>query len=277
MLGDSFENVARQGLSFQRSQNGGRFTPMTARIRSISSWRRRVERDRSAAAGAKEESIFDLLPRNIEGAIGPAGKAIDEAVAAAMAAFRISDPSASAPALAQGLKLTREALAAAIDPQSRHLLRIKDQQFQDAINAAIGAQLTAITDPPLMGAPVPGQTFGVDARLEVRGAVIEKPQVTLVGPPGLSRYRVAAISGHGGRRCAAEHEAVLLSQRVAGKPLHPHGSQSQFGRPETPAPLVASARYFVGEVHVEIKMPVNRGSQRHHTAIWCVQCVPCHG
>ncbi len=27
-LGDSFENVARQGLSFQRSQNGGRFTPI---------------------------------------------------------------------------------------------------------------------------------------------------------------------------------------------------------------------------------------------------------
>ena len=27
VLGDSFDNVARRGLSFQRSQNGGRFTP----------------------------------------------------------------------------------------------------------------------------------------------------------------------------------------------------------------------------------------------------------
>ncbi len=132
-----------------------------------------------------------MLPRNIEGAIGPAGKAIDETVAAAMAAFRINDPSASAPTLAQGLKLTREALASAIDPQVRHLLRIKEQQFQDAINAAMGAQLTAITNPPLMGAPVPGQTFGVEARLEVRGGAIEKPQVTLVGSPG---FRVTGSS-----------------------------------------------------------------------------------
>ncbi len=27
VLGDSFDNIARYGLSFQRSQNGGRFTP----------------------------------------------------------------------------------------------------------------------------------------------------------------------------------------------------------------------------------------------------------
>ncbi len=29
MLGDSFDNIARYGLSFQRSQNSGRFTPAT--------------------------------------------------------------------------------------------------------------------------------------------------------------------------------------------------------------------------------------------------------
>ena len=40
---------------------------------------------------------------------------------------------------------------------------------------AVGAALTAVTNPPLMGAPVPGQTFNVDARLEIRGKLALTP------------------------------------------------------------------------------------------------------
>lgn len=259
-LGDSFENVARRGLSLQRSQNGGRFTAVAgphavyyklAAIGSIVT--------KTVGAGAKEESMFDSLPRNIEEAIGSTGKAIDDAVSAAMAAFRIDDPSTSVPALADGLTLTRETMAAAIDPHVRHLLRIKEQQFQDAINAAMGAQLTAMTNPAVMGAPVPGQTFQVDARLELRSrAVVSASQsVTLFGAPGFrvtgppSFQVTVAADAPLSTKPYFDRNGLQESRYTLTDPL-------QFGRPVTPAPLIASATYSVGDVPVEIRSPVAR-------------------
>ncbi len=258
-LGDAFENVARRGLSLQRSQNGGRFTPVAgpnavyyklAAIGPIVTSK--------VGAGAKEQSMLHSLPRNIEEAIGSTGRAIDEAVAAAMAAFRIDDPSTSVVGLAQGLELTRQALAAAIDPQVRHLLRIKEQQFQDAINAAMGAQLTAITNPAVMGAPVPGQTFQVDARLELRSRAVVS-----------ARQSVTVLSAPGFRLTGPSFQVTVAGDApLSTKPyFYRKGLQEsrytltdplQFGRPVTPAPLIASATYIVGDVPVEIRVPVVR-------------------
>ena len=164
---------------------------------------------------------MDSLPRNLEGAMGSAGRPIDEAVARALSAFRIDDPSASVPSLAQGLKLTREATD--VDDRSASTAICCESRSSSSRMRSMrrwGRELTAITNPALMGAPVPGQTFSVDARLEIRGGVIEKPQVTLLGSPGFRVTGRAVFSSDGGCRCAAQHEAVFLSQRVAGKPLH---------------------------------------------------------
>src|SRR5688572_5808564 len=112
-----------------------------------------------------------------------------------MAAFTMNDPSASVPSLVEGLKLTRDALAATKDLDLRHVLTIKEQQFQDAINSAMGMELTAMAQPEgmpeptgpgaafappaLMAAPVPGQTFEVRARLANRGGI----PMTIGGSP----------------------------------------------------------------------------------------------
>jgi len=83
-------------------------------------------------------------------------------------------------ALAEGLKLTREAIArSANEPDALHVLRIKEMQFEGAISAALGLELSAFADPnpapgpesagrgggragvATMTAPIPGQTFGV--------------------------------------------------------------------------------------------------------------------
>src|SRR5688572_33292556 len=118
-----------------------------------------------------------------------------------MAAFTMNDPSASVPSLVEGLKLTREALAAAKDLDLRHVLTIKEQQFQDAINSAMGMELTAVAQPAglpeptgpgaafappsLMAAPVPGQTFEVRARLSNRGGVTANaPVIAIEGERG---------------------------------------------------------------------------------------------
>lgn len=290
VLGDSYDNIARYGLSFQRSQVSGRFTPTAGPnfgyYRLAASAQRLASK---AGTGQRESSIFDGLPRNIEEAIGTAGKPIDDAVAKAFAAFRINEPSASVPALVQGLKATREAIGAVVDPQSRHLLRIKEEQFQDAINSAMGMELTAVAQPAgiaeptgpgaafappaLMAAPVPGQTFEVRARLANRGGVtanapmiaIEgergwnvKPGLT-AGPPDLDRHQLATL-----RATVTLANDVPLSTRPyfsrsgLQESVYTLSDPAQFGKPVSTAPLRVVARYSLDGVPIEIRDSVKR-------------------
>jgi LmbE family N-acetylglucosaminyl deacetylase len=265
VFGDSYDNVARLGLSFQRSQNGGRFTPSsdpTYTYYKLAAFGAGVVG--RAADGGKETSLLDSLPRNIEEAVGVSGRPIDQAVASAFADFQISNPSASAPSLAQGLKLTRDAAASAIDPQHRHLLRIKEQQFQDAISAAMGARVVAQTSPPLMGAPVPGQTFIVDAWLEIAGKRVESPSLRVIGEQG---WRVQPDREPGRFRVTIAADAALSTKPYffrsgLQESVYTIPDQLQFGRPATAPPLIASATYAVGETLVEIQAPVQRRESR---------------
>ena len=257
-LGDSYDNVARYGLSFQRSQNSGRFTPSSGSVYGYY----RLVAGASGASGASGATLFDGLAATIEAAIGEDGQAIDGAVAKAMAAFSITNPPASAPALAEGLKLTREAIAAATDADARFLLTIKEQQFQDAINAALGLKLIAETEPPLMAAPVPGQRFTVHTRL-VASARDDKPEglsPQLIGDPQLIGARGWNVSGS--TVTLADDVAMstkpYFSRRGLQESRYTLSDPAQFGRPVSPAPLVAVARYTVNGVPVEIRETVKR-------------------
>ena len=266
ILGDSYDNFARRGLSFQRSQNSGRFTPSTGPNYGYYKLARAT-----GATSPKETSMFDSLPKNIEEAIGAAGRPIDEAVAQAFAAFRVNDPSASVPALVQGLKLTRQVMASAGDPQIRHLMRIKEQQFQDAINAAMGMTLTAIV--PVPGAPVPGQTFEVVAQLANRGGIpIAGAAISIEGDRGWN-VKAGQIAGSPNLE---RHQQTTLTTTVTlanDVPLSTrpyffrNGLQesrytlrdaSQFSRPVAPAPLRAVGRYVIDGVPIEIRETVKR-------------------
>ena len=280
ILGDWYDNFARRGLSFQRSQTSGRFTPTTGpnygyyKLAAASSGA-----SVKAGRGVKEQSLLDSLPQNIEGAIGSSGKPLDEAVTRAFAEFRANDPSASVPALVLGLKLTRDVMAAAVDPQVRHLLQIKEQQFQDAINAAMGIELTAVAQPAgipeptgpgaafappaLMAAPVPGQTFEVRARLANRGGVTAtSAAITIEGDRG---WNVTPAPLTGGPNLDRHQQATLrASVRLAADvPMstRPYFSRSglqesrytlndpaQFGKPVSTPPLRAVGRYLIDGV-----------------------------
>jgi LmbE family N-acetylglucosaminyl deacetylase len=190
-----YANIASFGLSFQRSQNS----------RAVRAGRRpdlRVHADRVARRGTGEEnSFFDGIDTTYAGLFktlgrpAPAGidatlAAIDAAAAKAAATFTFTDPSTAVPALADGLRLTREAIGkSGGEADALFVLGIKERQFQDAINAAAGLDLMSsaqpsATPPPAGGgrgggrggvvampAPVPGQTFGVTVRLANRGGV----------------------------------------------------------------------------------------------------------
>ncbi len=169
-LGDSYDNVARYGLSFQRSQTSGRFAPTAGPNYGFYS--------RMDVKGTKEKTIFDGIPTSIEATVGAAGKPIDDAVAKAMAAFTMIDPSAAVRPLVQGLQLTRAAIAGAKDEDAKFVLAIKEQQFQDAINSAMGMELTAVAQPagqagadrPWSGLCPAGIDGGAGARANLRSA-----------------------------------------------------------------------------------------------------------
>lgn len=300
-LGDSYNNVARYGLSFQRSQNSGRFTPTAGANFGYYS----LVGGAKAAKRAREATVFAGLGTTVEAAVGSAGKPIDDAVARAMAAFSMNSPTAAVPALAQGLKLTRAAVAATTNADARFLLEIKEQQFQDAINAAMGIELTALAQPAgvaeasgtgaafarpaLMAAPVPGQTFEVRASLANRSGTpialgtesgrggskdppLQIAAVDLIAAAGWMVTPIAGpVQGPGDTtELLTARFTVTLADDVAisTKPYFSrNGLQesrytlsdpTQFGRPVSPAPLVAVGHYTVDGVSVEIRESVKR-------------------
>ena len=130
-----------------------------------------------------------------------------------MAAYSVGNPVAVVPFLLQGLGLIREAaqLSEGHD-DALFLLTIKERQFQDAINTALGLQFRAVSapldsgdpispfsQPATMGVVVPGQQFQVD--------------VSLVNPSSLS-IRTERIS-LGKRRGLGDRGGFAIGQVVA--------------------------------------------------------------
>ncbi|MEP7119243.1 MAG: PIG-L family deacetylase, partial [Acidobacteriota bacterium] len=296
VLGDSYDNLARYGLSFQRSQNGGRFTPGAGANYGYYS---RVG-SRIGGAG-KETSIFDgimttysglytqLGRRSPEGAADQLAR-VDGAMGRAATDFKMSDPSAAVPGLAGALNLIRDAMAkSAGEDEVLFVLRIKEQQIQDAITACLGLELVATAQlagqpeatgpfamfapPATMAAPVPGQTFEVRTRLANRGAMAILPTGVVI----------EAATGWQATAAGAAVPASLPAQQVATQrftvvvapdaPLstRPYFSRSglqesrytldpptSFGRAWSAPPLVAAARYTVEGVPVTVREVVKR-------------------
>jgi len=297
VLGDTYANIANFGLSFQRSQNGGRYAPTSGP--NYWYYTRTASR---VTAPEKERSIFDGIDTTYAGLFktlgrtAPAGidstlAGIDAAVARAISTFKFSDPSSAAPALTEGLRLTRDVIARSEnEPDVTHVLRIKERQFEEAINAAHGLELSAIAEPnakasldaggrgggrgtvPTMTAPIPGQTFGVNVRLINRGPVpIEPKSVLLITAPGLSPTTVTSqLSSPGEQQSGTFFFAVTVADDapLSTKPYFSRSAftenrytlsdPSMFGRTFNQPPLVALAKYTVNGVDVEVTEVVKR-------------------
>lgn len=297
-LGDSYGNIAAMGLSFQRSQNSGRFNPGAGP--NYAYYTRTASR---VTAPDKENSIWDGIDTTYAGLFKQLGRptpagadatlaAIDAAVAKAVSSFALADPAAAAPALAEGLRLTREAIGkSANEADALGVLKIKEQQFQDAINAALGMELVATAQlsptPPAAGGgragrggaasmppPVPGQTFGVTVRLANRGgASVRWPSddaVQLRALPGWTAGPAQPIQAAAPGAVTSTFFTVTVAPDapISTKPYFSRAAftenrytlsdPSSFGRPFNPPPLVAAARYVVNGVPVEISDVVRR-------------------
>ena len=202
-LGESYEQFAALGLSFQRSQNSGR------RRERQGAYHQYFERvDSRVGAPDRESGFFDGIDTSIPGIFRLLGRTPPEGVSAllsevhgrvqdSMAAYSVREPSAVAPFLVQGLGLVREAIRlCAGHDEALFLLAIKERQFQHAINTALGLRFRAVAAPPDSGSPaspfsqpatmgvvIPGQQFQVDVSLvNPSSHPIRTERITLDGP-----------------------------------------------------------------------------------------------
>ena len=280
-LGDSYQNFSRVGLSFQRSQNGGRL--ITQPGPSLSYYKR------LAAMSVREQSFFDGIDTSIPGVFNairrpaPAGAvpllaAIDAEVELAVKSFSMRDPSASVPALVRGLAATRKAIAQlTAESDAVFILDIKERQFIDAINTALGIELQAFaqpvasTDGTAMGPVVPGQRFEVHLSLTNRGAVnIEPTELTLVNGEQWRSQAAEPVPSRLARNQTARRTftATVPDQAPIARPYFERASiadtnysirdASQLYRPAAEPALTAQARYLVTGVPVAIRSTVRR-------------------
>jgi len=189
-LGASYVQIAREGLGYQKSQNGGPNIPKAGPIDSA------YHRFASAIqASASERDFFDGIDISLSGIakLVTAGDSsfvkesltkIDTAVTDATRDFDSSKPERSAPALAKGMRETIALLAAveksSLSAQSKydllHELNIKRAQFNNALALALSLSLSAtvapeqelsprmaqfLGDPETFRVAIPGQRFNV--------------------------------------------------------------------------------------------------------------------
>ena len=190
LLGESYVQIAREGLGLQKSQNGGAMIPKAGPV--ASTYHRFGS---NVTAAEKEATFFDGIDTSLAG-IATLVKSGDKAFLAAGLAninaqvelathnFSATHPQAIAPALAAGLKATNELLQAVAASQLsenekydvRFELETKRAQFNDALAEALGLSVDAVLAPEkepegrfaaFMGDPdtprvvIPGQKIGV--------------------------------------------------------------------------------------------------------------------
>ncbi|MGE0452430.1 MAG: PIG-L family deacetylase [Vicinamibacteria bacterium] len=294
-VGETYNNFARVGLSFQRSQTSGRLAlgrgPMYGYYKRAAATRSFPDKEQGFFDGIDTTlpGLFNALGRPAPAGAAEALAAIDKETAAALAAFRLEDPAASVPALTRGLAATRAAIEKlAAEPDAVFALKVKERQFQDAIEAALGIDFAALAQPagvpdptgpfaafappPTMAAPVPGQAFEIRANLTNRSNVkIAVGGIALATGAG---FAVEKGQGSGAELGSGETASQRFNVKLAedtplsSRPYFGRGSiqearytlsdPSQFGKPAADAPAVAVASYSVLGVPVESRTVVAR-------------------
>ena len=294
VLGDSYANVARLGLSFQRSQNSGRYVASFGPAPSYF-----VRLAGRGDGPEKETGFFDGLDTSWPGlyrALGkdaPAGasamlEAIQRDVISAKDAFTLTDPSTSAPALARGLSAVRAARTKlAADADVVHVLMFKEQQFVDALVAALGIEMSAVAVPagtpepsgpsaafaPAATLPpvVPGQSF------DVRMSAVSRVKSVTAGLRGWSIQIAGATAAASELQPAPLAFTHTVNVRVPGdvRPTRPHVTRESLAEhrytsaPGTPSflpspdpPIRVSLTAVVNDVALQVWRPVQRREAR---------------
>jgi LmbE family N-acetylglucosaminyl deacetylase len=221
LIGRSYREIARDGLSHQRSQGAGQ-----AFAQPGSSFSALLLADYAIPKVVVEKSIFDGIDTTITGMAKLAGSlniyadlsVIDNRIESMIKNFDARRPSAVASELAACMKATRALMervnGSQVDEANKdHLLFLltnKESEFNDAMNKALGLSMEVLVEPkiPSAGSPspfqsretfnvaIPGQQFGIDIYFTSRGGAFINPnhiKVELQAPPGWKTFVLPAV------------------------------------------------------------------------------------
>jgi|RhiMetdeSRZDD1v2_1073273.scaffolds.fasta_scaffold12276_4 LmbE family N-acetylglucosaminyl deacetylase len=179
LVGKSYREIARDGLSHQRSQGAGQ-----VRAAPGASLSRVMLADSAIPKVANETSLFDGLDTTLLGIaqlagatnFSPALTEISQRVEAAIRKFDALQPWVVASDLAAGMKATRALIekVKASSPDTAHtdhvlfLLSNKEQEFNEAMHKALGLVMEVLVDPE----PAPEGATSFSARRETFNVVI---------------------------------------------------------------------------------------------------------
>ncbi len=186
LLGTSYGDYARYGLSLQRSQTSGRFRSWGGRTYRYE----RLGELPADAANRVSDTFFAGIDTSLPGLPALVGEEASPEVASSLAElqtlidgvmqdFDFRAPEQVVSELVRGLGLVRSTIEAAADlPETAFQLSVKAQQFEDAIMAAAGVRIRAeLADQALGAALVTHQeaavTVAVESELPDRIAVNE--------------------------------------------------------------------------------------------------------
>jgi LmbE family N-acetylglucosaminyl deacetylase len=190
VLAATYQQISREGLGYQKSQNGGSAVPDAGQV--LSAYHRFGS---VIPAAEKEQSFFDGIDTSLMGIATLAGSedaaflksglaGMNAAVEEAISKFSAQQPEATAPALAKGLTAVTKLLDAVgasnlsedAKYNIRHELQIKRVQFNDALAESLGLSVSANVapevesdlpfrmDPDTFRIAIPGQKFVVKVR-----------------------------------------------------------------------------------------------------------------
>jgi LmbE family N-acetylglucosaminyl deacetylase len=262
LLGQSYVQVAREGLGFQKSQNGGTGVPPAGGLNTP------YHRFGSQVpAQEKEQSFFDGIDTSLPGIADLAREGdaaflrdglrrINETVERALAEFSAQQPDKITPLLAAGLQATNtlvtqvrsSGLSAAAKLDIEHELAIKQVQFNQALAQSLGVSLlaTVTTDAEprgpmamFMGTPetfqvaIPGQQFAVRVHVANQsGTPVTLEGVTLTSPEAESWTTVPA----GPTRAALAGQQSFDARFRVRVPENARYTRPYFTRPDIQQP-----------------------------------------
>ncbi len=214
--GLSAQQISRTGLGYQKSQNGGGEVPAAGA--AFSDYHRFGSR---IPAADEEKTFFDGIDVSLAGIATLAGdqehafltdglNKINDLVEQAIASYRVNEPSAIAPMLADGLAATSQLIekvkSSSLSDEAKynvlHELNVKRVQFNEALALSLSLSITAnVTSDKMTANPapqrgfmrmeqpdfpmaIPGQKFRVLVHLSDDGAAqvnVDKVTLTLEG------------------------------------------------------------------------------------------------
>ena len=261
ILGDSYYNFGYYGLSLQRSQTSGRVR--RSQIAPTLYYNRLLVDDKQI-----EEGFFDGLDTSLSGmyqlfseeapeAVEEKLEVLEHHIEEASKQFSIESPESAVPSLISALKTARTLVDMDLHEEVSFLIGIKIKQLQEAVNMALGIQLTALAVPegtpvetspwsplPTLDGVVSGQSF--DVRLDFSPGVDNPERSTY--PVYIDSISMEAVQG------LVFDEQALLDEVHVWRDHHEPGGyskvitvrvdeQAEVGRPYFYRPSIKQNQY----------------------------------